>query len=86
MIKRLNIDRVDESVKTFLTGIKLGNDQYLIELEGKPLLGVVAPEKVERAERCAVYEQVWNKNKNAKAKEVKEDVAQALQTVAGRNL
>lgn len=86
MIKRLSIDRLEESVKAFLIGIQVGNDQYLIEFEGKPLFGVVAPEKVERNERFAVYEKVWAKNKKAKAKEVEEDIAQALQATTGRKL
>ena len=86
MIKRLSIDRLEENVKAFLQGIELGNDQYLIEFEGKPLLGVVAPEKVERSERFAIYEQVWAKNKKVKAREVKEDIAQALRDAAGRKL
>lgn len=43
MSKRLSIDRLDESVKAFLIGIRVGGDPYLIEFEGKPLLGLVAP-------------------------------------------
>jgi len=42
--------------------------------------------KTEQAERFAVYKKVWAKNRKAKAKEVKEDIAQALWAMAGRKL
>jgi len=86
MIKRLSIDRLDESVKAFLMGICVGDDPYLIEFEGKPLLGLVAPEKVERDERFAIYEKVWAKNKKVKAREFEDDIAEALQATSGRKL
>jgi len=53
----------------------------LLELKGKPFLGIVAPQEVERAERFRAYERIWTKNQKVKAKEVRRDVKEALRAV-----
>jgi hypothetical protein len=78
MVKRLSIDTLDEKTKAFLKGIKVKSEQYLLELNGKPVLGIVSPEKVAREERFAVFEKVWAKNKEVDEAEVERDVAEAV--------
>lgn len=84
MVKRVNIDTLDEKIQTFLKSIQIKKDQYLLESNGKPVLGVVAPDEVQRIEHFRVLDRVWAKNKKSKADEVRKDVAYALKATANR--
>ncbi len=86
MVKRLDINTLDEKTQAFLKSIQVEKEQYLLESNGKPILGVVAPDEVERAERFKVLDRVWAKNKESKSDEVRKDVAEALKVATGRTI
>lgn len=86
MVKRLNIDELDKKTQAFLKSIQIDNEQYLLESNGKPVLGIISPEEVERSERFKVFDQVWIKNNEANEEEVREDISEALKAVSGRTI
>lgn len=86
MVKRINLDKIDEKVKEFLMSLKLGEDQYILEVEGKPFAGLVAPEQAEKMVRAKeklfeAVDKIWKRNKDVSAKKVQKDIADAVQAV-----
>lgn len=81
MVIRLSIDNLEENVKAFLKGFKVNKEQYLLEADGKPLLGVVAPEKVESDEGLKILERLWAKNEDVDEEQLEKDIAEAIEYV-----
>jgi hypothetical protein len=86
MVKRINLDKIDEKVKEFLMSLKLGEDQYILELGGKPFAGLVAPEQAEKMVRAKdklfeAVDKMWKLNKHISAKKVQKDIADAVKAV-----
>ncbi len=87
MLKRINLDdKVDEKVKEFLMNLKLGEDQYILEVEGKPFAGLVTPAQAEKIARAKeklfeAVDKIWKQNKGISAKQVQKDIAAAVQAV-----
>ncbi len=86
MVKRLDINTLDEKTQEFLKSIQVEKEQYLLESNGKPFLGVVSPDEVERVERFKVLDRMWGKNTGVKENEVQRDVAEALKVTSNRIL
>ncbi len=86
MIKRINLDKIDEKVKEFLMSLKLGEDQYILEIEGKPFAGLVAPAQAEKMVRAKerlfeTVDNIWKLNKDVSAKKMQKDIVDAVQAV-----
>lgn len=86
MIKRIDLDKVDEKVRDFLLSLKLGEDQYILEVAGKPFAGLVAPAQAEKMARAKeklfeAVDKIWKRNKDVSAKKIQKDIADAVQAV-----
>lgn len=86
VLKRVNLDKVDEKIKRFIMSLKLDNDQYILETGGKPLVGLVSPAQLEKMSRAKerlfeTVDKIWKKNKEVSAKQVQRDVADAVKAV-----
>jgi hypothetical protein len=46
MLKRINVDTLDSKIQEFFKGILIQDDTYLLESNGKPLLGLVSPKEI----------------------------------------
>jgi len=86
MLKRVNLDNVDERIRKFLLDLKLEEDQYILEVGGKPLAGLVDPAQVEKMSRAKeklfeTVDKIWKRNKKVSAKKVQNDIADAVRSV-----
>ena len=86
MFKIVNLDKEDEKVKEFLLRLKLDDDQYILEIEGKPLAGVVAPAQLEQTVRAKeqlfeTIDNIWKRNREVSEEQVEQDVAEAVQSI-----
>jgi hypothetical protein len=86
MAKRLKIDDTSAQVKDFLRQLDVEKGEYVLEAEGKPLLGVVPPWQVEklsqkREEILALLEQSWKQNREVGEVEVNQAVKEAIEEV-----
>lgn len=88
MLKHIPIETLKPSVQAFLRELNVERERCIIEMDGKPMIGLAPPEEIERNERFAVYDVVWSRNRENKigAREVDEAIAEALQAVSGRKL
>jgi hypothetical protein len=86
MAKRLIIDDASAQVKDFLQQLDVEKGEYVLEVAGKPLLGVVPPWQVEnlsqrREEILALLEQSWERNRAVGEAEVEHSVKEAIEEV-----
>ena len=86
MAKRLKIDNTPAQVKDFLQQLDVEKGEYVLEVAGKPLLGVVPPWQVEnlsqrREEILALLEQSWERNRAVGEAEVEHAVKEAIEEV-----
>lgn len=83
MAKRLQIDNTSAQVKDFLRQLDVEKAEYVLEMAGKPLVGVVPPWQVERLsqrreEILALLDQSWQRNRTVGEDEVKQVVKEAI--------
>lgn len=83
MAKRLPIDNTSAQVKDFLKRLDPETGEYVLEMAGKPLLGVVPAWQVEklsqkRAEIMALLDQSWERNRTVDEDEVSQVVSEAI--------
>lgn len=84
MAKRLQFEKLDASVQSFLTRMQEETEPVLIVTEGKPLLKItLANEDV-----FGVYDEVWQNTRKKKISAAKEDraIAEALKATTGRKI
>jgi len=86
MAKRLQIDDKPSQVKEFLKQLDMEKGEYVLELGGKPVAGIVPPWQVEqisqrREEVLALLRQSWEQNRPVQGEEVKEAVTKAIREV-----
>jgi hypothetical protein len=86
MAKRLKIDDASPQVKDFLRQLDVEKGEYVLEVAGEPLIGVVPPWQVEklsqrREEILALVEQSWERNRRVGEAEVKQAVKEAIEEV-----
>lgn len=55
MLKRINIDEVDERIREFLRNLDVKKNRYLLETSGKPFIALVSPEELEEAAALREY-------------------------------
>jgi len=89
MAKRVPIDDTSAQVKDFLKRLDPENGEYVLEMAGKPLVGVVPAWQVEklsqkRAEVLALLEQSWQRNRAVDEDEVRQAVGEAIKEVRRR--
>jgi hypothetical protein len=90
MAKRVPIDDTSAQVKDFLKRLDPENGEYVLEMAGKPLVGVVPAWQVERlsqkrAEVLALLDQSWDRNRAVDEDEARQVVSEALKEVRRQN-
>ena len=91
MTKRVPIDDTSAQVKDFLRRLEPEKGEYVLEMTGKPLIGVVPVWQVEklsqkRAEVLALLEQSWERNRTVDEDEVRQVVGEAIKEVGRQNM
>jgi hypothetical protein len=86
MAKRLKIDNASAQVNDFLRQLDVEKGEYVLEVAGKPLVGVVPPWQVEKLsqrgeEVVALLQQSWQQNRTVAEAEVKQAVKEAIEEV-----
>ena len=86
MVKSLRIDDTSAQVKDFLRQLDVEKGEYVLELGGKPLVGVVPPWQVEklslkREEVLALLDQSWKRNRMVPDSEITQAVSEAIAEV-----
>lgn len=86
MVRKVNLDTVDEKIRNFLKKLKVEEDQYILETEGRPLLGVVAPWQVgearEKKEKLlTMLREVWAKTTDIPQEKIEREVDEAVRAV-----
>ena len=86
MIKHLRVDDASPQVKDFLRQLDVEKDEYILEMRGKPVAGVVPPWQVKklsqrREEILALLRQSWERNRTVPEEEVDRVVTEAIQEV-----
>lgn len=88
-MKRLDITQASKEVREFLDRIRGEEDTYLLEDQGKPVLGIVPAWQVTNAEErrtqlLAMLREVWARNRDVPPEEVERDVEEAIREVRSR--
>jgi hypothetical protein len=83
MAKSLRIDDTSAQVKDFLRQLDVEKGEYVLELGGKPLVGVVPPWQVEklslkREEVLTLLDQSWKRNRTVPDSEMTQAVSEAI--------
>jgi hypothetical protein len=83
MAKSLRIDDTSAQVKDFLRQLDVEKGEYVLELGGKPLVGVVPPWQVEklslkREEVLTLLDQSWKRNRTVPDSEITQAVSEAI--------
>ncbi len=86
MAKRLQIDDTPSQVKEFLKQLDVEKEEYVLEIAGKPVAGIVPPWQVEqisqrREEILSLLRQSWQRNRKVSKEEIKQAVSEAIQHV-----
>jgi len=90
MAKRVPIDDASAQVKDFLKRLDPENGEYVLEMAGKPLVGIVPAWQVEklsqkRAEVLALLDQSWERNRSVDEDEARQVVGEATKEVRRQN-
>ncbi len=91
MVKHESLDKADKKIKKFLKEFDVTKDDYVLEIEGKPLLKVVSPWKektlkLAKKKLLSTLEKIWDKNKDFTEGEVEKDVEEAVKTTREQRL
>ena len=86
MAKHLKIDNTPAQVKDFLQQLDVEKGEYVLEVAGKPLVGVVPPWQVEnlsqrREEILDLLKQSWERNGTVGEAEIMQTVKEAIDEV-----
>jgi hypothetical protein len=86
MAKRLPIDNTPPQVREFLKQLDVEKGEYVLEIGGKPVAGVVSPRQVEqiaqrREEILLLLRQSWERNRAVPEEEVNQAVTEVIQEV-----
>lgn len=86
MAKRLKIDDTAPQVKEFLRRLDAEKGEYVLEMGGKPFLGVVSPWQAEqlslrREEILSLLRQSWERNRSVQEEEIKKVVTETIREV-----
>lgn len=86
MAKRLQIDDTPLQVMDFIKKLDVEKGEYVLEMEGNPIMGIVSPWLVEqlsqrREEILALLRQSWQRNREVSEEEIKQAVSEAIQHV-----
>lgn len=86
MVKVLQFSDLDVKVQDFLNALNISHDDYLVESNGKTLVGLVSSNEIERKKRFEVFDRVWERNQNVNDDEVERDIAEAVSEVRANRL
>ena len=86
MAKRLPLEDIPPQVKNFLKQLDLEKDEYILDLGGKSMVGIVSPRQVEqfsqrREEILALLQQSWDRNRAVPEEEVRQAVSETIEEV-----
>lgn len=86
MVKRVSLDNVDEKIRKFLKQFEVKEDQYILEVAGKPLIGVVPPWQVgdvnrKKEDLISMLKDVWNRTSDIPEEKIEKEVEDAVKAV-----
>ena len=86
MVKRVSLDNVDENIKKFLKQFEVKEDQYILEVAGKPLIGVVPSWQVgdvnrKKEDLISMLKDVWNRTSDIPEEKIEKEVEDAVKAV-----
>lgn len=81
MVKMIEMNDMDETVKTFFNGINIVEDQYLILDAGKPVFCIIRPDEKSQSQRFSVFNRMWNNNQEVDEKDVEQVITEAISEV-----
>ena len=86
MVKRLQIDDTSVQVKDFIKQLDVEKGEYVLEMAGKAVLGIVPAWQVEKLSRSreevlALLDQSWERNRAVGEEEVEQVVRTAIEEV-----
>jgi hypothetical protein len=89
MIKRVSLDKVDEKIRYFFKKLRTEKDQYILEIGGEPLIGVVPPWQVteikqRKDELLSMLKEVWSKTGAISGKRIEKEVEEAVRAARRR--
>lgn len=89
MTKQVNADEASEPVKTFLRQLNVEEDNYIVELDGEPLLGIVPPWQVEQLQRdkeevLKLLQKSWARTRDVPEEVIEQEVSEAVRRVRAR--
>jgi hypothetical protein len=86
MAKRLKVDDTPSQVKDFLRQLDAEKGEYVLEMGGKPFLGIVSPWQAEqlslrREEILSLLRQSWERNRAVQEEEIQKVVSETIEEV-----
>lgn len=89
MIKRVSLDKADEKVRYFFKKLKPEKEQYILEMGGKPIIGLVPVWRVteikqRKDELLSMLKEVWAKTRAISGKRIEKEVKEAIRAARSR--
>lgn len=89
MIKRVSLDKADEKIKYFFKKLKPEKERYILEMGGKPLIGIVPAWQVteikeKKDELLSLLKEVWSKTQEISEKRIEKEVKEAVKAARGK--
>lgn len=89
MIRKVSLDKADEKIRFFFKRLKPEKEQYILEMGGKPLFGLVPPWQVteikqRREELLSMLKVVWAKTRAISGKRIDKEVRDAVRAARSK--
>ena len=86
MVKHVKVDDASPEVKDFIKQLDVEKGEYVLEIGGQPVVGVIPPWQIEklakgRAEILSLLRQSWERNRGVPETAVERVVAEVIQEV-----
>jgi hypothetical protein len=90
-VKRINVDNVGPAVKSFLRSLPIARDDIEVELDGKVVCKIVAPNKLSESEKSALRKKgrellrrTHQRIQDVPSRVIAQEVEAAIRAVRGR--
>lgn len=89
MIRRVSLDKADEKIRYFFKKFKPEKEQYILEMGGKPLIGLVPPWQVteikqKKDELLSMLREVWTRTRTISGKRIDKGTKEAVRAVRSK--
>jgi len=89
MIKKVSLEKVDEKIRYFFKKLRIEKNQYILEIGGKPIIGVVPPWQVieikqRKNELFSMLKEVWSKTEEIPGKRIEKVVQEGIRAARRR--